>query len=61
MRNKKLIAARNETGLTQVEVAEKAGTTERMYQRYEAGECLPKVDIAKRIAQILHKTVEDLF
>ena len=36
MKNIKLIEARNKTGLTQVQVAEKAKITPICYQRYES-------------------------
>lgn len=52
---------REKTGLTQVEIAEKANITERSYQRYEAGERVPNVHTAQLIAQALHTTVEEIF
>lgn len=52
MKNIKLVKRRNETGLTQVEVAKKANITERAYQNYEAGR-KPKTDVAIRIADVL--------
>lgn len=52
MRNENLIQARAKTGLTQVEVAKKAGIQERAYQNYEAGR-KPKSDVAIRIADVL--------
>ena len=48
-------------GLTQVEVAERAGITERAYQRYEYGDRKPRVDVAKLIATALGSTVDELF
>ena len=59
--NMKLKKAREKKGLTQVEVAEKAGITERAYQRYEYGDRMPRADIAKLIAKALNSTVEKLF
>lgn len=53
MKNIKLIEQRNKTGLTQVEVAEKAEIKERAYQNYEAGERIPRADVAIRIADAL--------
>lgn len=52
MKNTSLIERRNKTGLTQVQVAEKAGIQERAYQNYEAGR-KPKSDVAIRIADAL--------
>lgn len=64
MKNIKLIERRNKTGLTQVEVAEKAGIHERVYQNYEAGR-IPKADIAIRIADALgiksYKDFKEIF
>ena len=52
---------RNELGLTQFEVALKAGISYRGYQSIEAGERLPNVLSAQRIAHALNSTVEKLF
>lgn len=61
MKNIKLLEARNKTGLKQVEVASKAGVTTVCYQRYEAGERIPRADIAIKIAKALNSNVEALF
>lgn len=52
---------REKVGLTQVQVAEKAKISTRLYQRYETGECLPNVQTAIQIAKALNSTVEKLF
>lgn len=53
---------RRKKGLTQVQVAEKAGITERNYQRIESGEQQPKVMTAMLIAQSLNiENIEDIF
>lgn len=57
----KLQIAREKTGFTQVEVAEKAEITVVCYQRYEYGIRIPKADTAKLIARALNSTVEELF
>ena len=57
----KLKTTRQKQGLTQVQVAKKANITTRQYQRYEAGERIPKADTAKLIAKTLNSTVEELF
>lgn len=54
------------TGLTQVQVAKKAGTSPRSYQRYEATEgssqySEPSIKIAIRIAKALDTTVEKIW
>ena len=59
--NTALKKAREHSGLTQVEVAEKANVSYRAYQNYEAEEREPKVSAAIRIAQALGTTVETLF
>ena len=61
MKNIKLIERRNKIGLTQVEVAKKAGVSERAYQSYEAGKRQSNVQTAKLIAKVLKSTVEKLF
>ncbi len=48
-------------GMTQVAVATKAEVALRAYKYYEAGERTPNAITAKRIAQALHSTVEELF
>lgn len=64
MKNIKLIERRNKAGLTQVEVAAKAGIQERAYQNYEAGRT-PKADIAIRIADAIgvksYKEFKEIF
>ena len=52
---------REEKGLTQAQVAEKAIVTIRVYQRYESGERTPSVVTAQRIAIALCCKVEDIF
>lgn len=59
--NTKLKQARDKTGLTQVEVAEKVRISERTYQSYEAGEHIPNVHLAIFISDILNESVYDLF
>lgn len=57
----KLKEARERCGLTQEEVAKKAGISWRAYQNYELGERVPKVDIAIQIARALNTKVEKIF
>lgn len=59
--NNQLREKRNEVGLTQVEIAEKANISEVSYQRLEYGSRKPSLNTALLIAKILHSTVEDLF
>ena len=61
MKNTRLIEARRAAGLTQVEVADKARITDVCYQRYEAGQRIPRADIAIEIALAVNSTVENLF
>lgn len=61
MKNEKMSDLRKEKGLSQVEVAKQAGISTRQYQRVEAGEHLPNVAPAIKIAKILGTTVEKLF
>lgn len=53
MKNTRLKEAREKINLTQVKVAEQVGITEVSYQNYEAGERIPRADIAIAIAETL--------
>lgn len=57
----KLKLVREKSGLTQVEVAKKAGITETSYQRIEYGTQTPSLHTAILIATALNSTVEHLF
>ena len=59
--NVKLRKAREAAGLTQAQLAEEAGVSEVVYQRYEYNVNRPGVDAAIRIARVLCVTVEELF
>jgi len=59
--NRQLKDRRDEVGLTQVQVADKAGITVRAYQYIEAGGRVPNVHTAQLIAHALNSTVEVLF
>ncbi|CCL45515.1 helix-turn-helix transcriptional regulator [Clostridioides difficile] len=59
--NNNLKLQREKIGLTQLEVAQKAKITERSYQYYEAGERLPNIRTALKIAIILNTNCEKLF
>lgn len=56
-----LRAAREASGKTQAQVAQKARVAERRYQEYEYGKREPGVSKAIRIAKALGATVEELF
>ncbi len=53
--------AREELQLTQKEVANRTGISERLYQYYECGEREPRAGTAIKIAQALNSSVEALF
>lgn len=61
MKNTVLKDTREKCGLTQVQVAKKAGVSEVSYQRIERGAQEPGVFTAIYIARALNSTVEDLF
>lgn len=50
--------AREKAGLTQAEVAEKAGIHFNYYARVERGEVTPRVDIVEKIAKALKINVK---
>ena len=60
-KNRVLIAAREASGKTQVQVAKEAGITDVTYQRYEYGKRKPIADAAIRIAKAVGSTVEALW
>jgi transcriptional regulator with XRE-family HTH domain len=54
-------AARERSGLTQAESAEKAGITLRSYQRFESGErSWPRIDILIRLAEVFRCSLDEL-
>lgn len=53
MKPENLKSLRQQKGLTQVELAQKAGITETGYQNYEHGRREPKIGIALKIADAL--------
>ncbi len=57
----RLKARRREAGLTQVELAKKAGVTSRTIQNYELGNRRPvNIEIIQKIAEALDTTTESL-
>lgn len=48
-------------GLSQNNVATNSGIYLRLYQYYEAGEKVPSVHAAIKLAKVLNTTVEELF
>ena len=60
-KNIRLMQARKQVGLTQVQVADKANITEISYQRIEYGIQRPSLDTAILIAKALNSSVEELF
>ena len=61
MKNTRLIAARENAGLTKTELAKKVGVSVRMYQDYELNDCEPRVRIANKIARVLGTTTENIW
>jgi len=61
MSETKLKTTREQKGLTQVQVAEKAKLSIRAYKNYEAGKHSKSIDTAKLIAKALNSSVEELF
>lgn len=58
--NERLRAIRKEKGLTQAELAEKAGIAVNSVRLYEAGARLPKLDTIARMAVAMSLTANDL-
>lgn len=54
MLNDKIRTARMHHGLTLQQTADAIGVTMRSYQRYEAGTCLPPLDVLVKIADLFN-------
>ena len=52
---------RKASGLTQTQLAQRVGTTYVSISRYEAGIRVPKIIMARKIAQALGCQVEDIW
>ena len=61
MRNETLIAARQQSGKTQKQVAKEIGIAKNAYQQYEYNNTIPNVKLANRIARTLGTTSEKLW
>jgi len=59
--NKRLRTARVLQCLTQLQLAEKVGRREIEMSRFETGRAVPGAEIKRRIAEVLHKPVFELF
>lgn len=58
----KLIAmCRKEKKLTQIELADKLGVTDKSVSKWETGKCLPDVSLYKKLCEILGITLNDFF
>ena len=55
-----IAAARIAAGLTQAQLADLLGTTRQQVTRWETGARVPRLDMAARLADILHVTVDKL-
>lgn len=61
MKNQNLIAARKQSGKTQVQVAEEVGISEIGYRAHERGTRIPNVITANKIARLFGTTAEKLW
>ena len=57
----RLQQARHARGLDQRQLAERIGMAPRTLQRYEYGELIPKLDVARDIARVLGTSVDYLW
>lgn len=57
----RLLSFRKRAGLTQAEVAEKAGLSDRTYADIERGSVNMRIETVLRICQVLHITPDALF
>lgn len=58
---KKLVNARKELGWTQEELAKKADISRAYLANIEAGKYTPSLEVAKKLSEILKKSVDELF
>nr|DAR50609.1 MAG TPA: helix-turn-helix domain protein [Caudoviricetes sp.] len=56
----KLKEMRRRNGLTQKEIAKLLGINKNSYAKYEQGLRCPRLDMLKKLAEILHCTVGDI-
>ena len=59
--NRALKERRENSGFTQIQIAEKVGISERCYQRYESGERCPDIYLGQLIAHALGCYVSQIF
>lgn len=57
---KRLIGLRKERGWSQPELGKKIGTSGAIIGRYERGEMLPSIEVARKLAEALGATVDFL-
>lgn len=55
-----LKSLRKQAGMTQTELAKRAGVTERSVYNYEKNSRAPKIDIVEKFAQVLNVSTEKL-
>ncbi|WIK67060.1 helix-turn-helix domain-containing protein [Globicatella sanguinis] len=60
MNVKTLKTIRLKRGLKQEDIAKKLGVTKSAYGRWERGECNPRCDKLKKLAQILGVSIDSL-
>ncbi len=58
---KLIVECRKAKKLTQVELAEKLGVTDKSVSKWENGNCLPDVSLYKKICEILDITLNEFF
>ena len=59
--NERLLQSRKDAKLTQEQLAKLASISKTHYQYIEYGKVDPSVSVALKLANALHKTVEELF
>lgn len=58
--HERLRAIRKESGLTQKQVGEAIGSTERNYQRYERGDVLPNFEYLVKLSDVFNVPLDYL-
>ena len=56
-----LRVARVRAGYTQPELAKKVRTTQTLLSKYERGLAVPKLDVARKLEEVLGQSIDQLF
>lgn len=61
MKNKKMVIARIQVGMTQEALAKSVGVSRQTIGLIETGNCNPNLELCIKICRVLEKTLDDIF